>query len=349
MISLFQQMIARLTQGDAAVLCSIIASSGSVPRGAGAKMAVFPDGSFCGTIGGGSVEYCAIQKALEVHKTGHDAQESFLLHPNQVQDIGMVCGGEVTVYFQRFHPQNEDAISLLRHILSRLQCNCNCWLIMAMQDGRVTEFGTWDDETGLQGLRSIDETMLLPHFSGRSVRLPGEPTIYIEPLSQRGIVYIFGGGHVGRALCPVLATVGFRVCVVEHRPGLCDPGRFPGAIQVLRHACKDIRKTIPITEDDYVVIMTPGHADDRSILNQVLWTPARYIGVIGSRKKIAATNEWLLHQGHTPEALKRIISPIGLPILAQTPEEIAISIAAQLIAHRASAKQEGPYHDAGNP
>lgn len=341
MISLFQQMIHRLTEGDPVVLCSIIASSGSVPRGAGAKMAVFPDGSFCGTIGGGSVEYCAIQKALEVHRSGHDATECFLLHPNQVQDIGMVCGGAVTVYFQRFDPQNEETLCLLRHILLCLQRNCNCWLIMAMQDGKVTEFGTWDDETGLQGLHRITEAMLLPHLSGNSVRLAGEPSIYIEPLSQRGIVYIFGGGHVGKALCPVLATVGFRVCVVENRPGLCKPERFPGAMAVLQDDCKDIRSTIPITKDDYVAIMTPGHADDRGILDQVLWTPARYIGVIGSRKKIATTNAWLLERGHTPESLERITSPIGLPILAQTPEEIAISIAAQLIAHRAGAKQEG--------
>ena len=340
MISLFQQMIRRLTEGEPVVLCSIIASSGSVPRGAGAKMAVFSDGSFCGTIGGGSVEYCAIQKALEVHQTGLDARESFLLHPNQVQDIGMVCGGEVTVYFQRFDPENEAALSLLRHILSRLQCNCGCWLIMAMQDRKVTEFGTWDDETGLCGIQSIGEAALLPHLSSRSVHLAGEPTLYIEPLSQRGIVYIFGGGHVGKALCPVLASVGFRVCVVENRPGLCDAERFPGAMAVLRDDCKDILKTIPITKDDYVAIMTPGHADDRGILDQVLWTPARYIGVIGSRKKIAVTNAWLLERGHDPESLKRITSPIGLPILAQTPDEIAISITAQLIAHRAGAKQE---------
>ncbi|MBE6932884.1 MAG: XdhC family protein [Ruminococcaceae bacterium] len=339
MISLFQQMIARLTQGEAVVLCSIIAASGSVPRGAGAKMAVFPDGSFCGTIGGGRVEYCAVQKALEVHNTGCDAQESFLLHPNQVQDIGMVCGGEVTVFFQRFDPENGETISLLRHILSRLQRNCGCWLIMVIEAGKVTEFGTWDDETGLLGIQCIDEAMLLPHLSGRSVRLAGEPVIYIEPLSQRGIVYIFGGGHVGRALCPVLASVGFRVCVVENRPGLCEAERFPGAMAVLRDDCKDILKTIPITKDDYVAIMTPGHADDRNILDQVLWTPARYIGVIGSRKKIAVTNAWLLERGHDPESLKRVTTPIGLPIQAQTPEEIAISIAAQLIAHRA-AKQE---------
>ena len=154
---------------------------------------------------------------------------------------------------------------------------------------------------------------------------------------------------MGRALCPVLASVGFRVCVVENRPGLCDSSRFPGAMAVLQDDCKDIRKTIPITKDDYVAIMTPGHADDRNILDQVLWTPARYIGVIGSRKKIAATNAYLLSHGHSEDDLRRIVSPIGLPIQAQTPEEIAISIAAQLIAHRAAAKQEGSCHDAGNP
>ena len=349
MIDLFQQMIARLEEGRHVVLCSIIASSGSVPRGAGAKMAVFADGSICGTIGGGSVEFCAIQRALEVHRTKQTVKERFVLRPNQVQDIGMVCGGEVTVYFQHFDPQDKAALCLLRHILSRLQHNCNCWLIMALEEGHVAEFGTWDDETGLQHLSSLTEAELLPHLSSRAALLTGDRSIYIEPLSRRGIVYIFGGGHVGRALCPVLANVGFRVCVVENRPTLCDSSRFPGALRVIPDDCRDIRATLPITKDDYVVIMTPGHADDRGILNQVLWTPARYIGVIGSRKKIAVTNAWLLRQGHTPEALRRITSPIGLPIMAQTPEEIAISIAAQLIAERAAERQEGACYDAGNP
>lgn len=335
MKALFDKMLAALHGGTSAVLCIIVASSGSVPRGAGAKMAVFPDGSIAGTIGGGTVEYLAIQRALAIHAGGADAAERFVLRPNQVQDIGMVCGGEVTVHFRRFDPDDPEGIALLEHLLSLVSRNCRGWLIMALQDGRISDIGTWDDTDGMRFLREPSEGDVLPHLCSRAVLVHGDPTLYIEPISRPGMVYIFGGGHVGQALCPVLAGIDFRVTMVENRPSLRDARRFPGAVQVLHDDCADIRATIPITSDDYVVIMTPGHADDRGILDQALWTPARYIGLIGSRKKLAATRAYLLERGHDEASLSRIHSPIGLSIGAETPQEIAISIAAELIAERA--------------
>ncbi len=336
MKKLFEKINTCLRQGIPLVLCSILASSGSVPRGPGANMAVLPEGQIFGTIGGGSVEQLAIQKALEVHKTGKSLQERFLLHPNQVQDIGMVCGGEVWVCFQRFDPKDQNFLSFIRHTCALFEKNVNSWLIMELTDGQVQEFGTWDEESGPCHLNHLTQAELSPLCHGRAVVERRETgSLFVQPLSQKGLVYIFGGGHVGRALCPVLANLGFRVKVVESRPALCKASFFPGAAELIEDDCQELCSTIPITKEDYVVIMTPGHAGDRSILNQVLWTPARYIGVIGSRKKIASTNAWLLSQGHNAEALSRVVSPIGLPIGAETPEEIAISIAAQLISVRA--------------
>lgn len=332
MEKLLSKMLRALEGGETVVLCTVLAASGSVPRGAGAKMAVFADGSIAGTIGGGSVEYAAIRRAMEVHATGEADAQSYVLRPNEVRDLGMVCGGEVTVYFLRFEP--ETAVPLLHHLLALSRENRNSWLIMAIRDSHVVDVGTWDEEMGAKFLNHTEESDILPLLGRRPVYREGELSLFVEPLSRRGTVYIFGGGHVGAALCPVLAGVGFRVTVVENRPGLCDPARFPGAAQILRHDCADIRD-IPITADDYCAIMTPGHANDLGVLDQVLRTPARYIGLIGSRKKLAATREFLLDRGHTPENIGRIHAPIGLAIGAETPQEIAISIAAELIAERA--------------
>ena len=154
-------------------------------------------------------------------------------------------------------------------------------------------------------------------------------------MSRAGRVYIFGGGHVGRALVPVLAGVEFRVTVFDNRPDFAKQEVYPDADCVILGNYQDIREKVCIGPEDYVVIMTPGHQADRAVLLQAMRTEATYIGCIGSRKKIAATNAFLMENGIPEEALTRIHAPIGLPIQAETPAEIAISVAAELILHRA--------------
>ena len=128
-------MLSELQQGRNVVLCSIIASSGSTPRGTGAKMAVFEDGSTLGTVGGGAVEYHTELLAREIHKTRHSQSKGFLLTKNDVADIGMICGGAVTVYFQFLDAAKPETTALISHILTLLQTNANAWLILAMRDG----------------------------------------------------------------------------------------------------------------------------------------------------------------------------------------------------------------------
>ena len=156
----------------------------------------------------------------------------------------------------------------------------------------------------------------------------------MEPLVQAGVVYLFGGGHVGRELCPVLAHVGFRVVLFDDRPQAALPQRFPQASRVILGDYRRIFDHITVTDRDYVVIMTPGHQSDFEVLSQVLTTPAPYIGCIGSRRKAAAARERLAELGFSPAELDRVHSPIGLPIGGETPAEIAISIAAEMIACR---------------
>lgn len=324
MIKLLSAMLDRLSAGEAAVLCSILASSGSSPRGVGAKMAVFADGTTLGTVGGGAVELLAVKKAVAALQNGTSSLCAFNLSADQINSIGMICGGAVTVYFQVFLPQDKTAAAVLSKWRTVLEQAQNGWLYLALTEEAVTDFAVYTDAELPQDKAEL--------FKAKAVLTTSAPVIYTEPISRMGQVYIFGGGHVGAALVPVLAAVDFRVTVFDNRPDFAVQANYPAATRVL---CGDYRDIdVSLTKYDYAVIMTPGHQADFEVLAQVLRTEATYIGCIGSRKKIEITNEKLKQLGFTDTDLARIHSPIGLDILAETPAEIAVSIAAELIRHR---------------
>ena len=332
MKQLFEELRAALARGENTVLCTILASSGSAPRGAGAKMAVFADGHASGTIGGGSVERIAAEQAQELLREGRSLCRAFCLAPNQVCDIGMICGGDVTVYYQLLTPEELAAVDAVLEMLSGTE---NGWLVMRMPENEPAQMGLYDEKNGLRFLTGISEDELRPMLLARAAYRPGETALYVEPISRAGRVYIFGGGHVGKALVPVLAKVGFHVTVFDNRPDFARPEVYPEAGQVILGDYLHASESVSIGPEDYVVIMTPGHQADREVLLQAMRTDATYIGCIGSRKKIAATNAFLMQNGIAQAELRRIHAPIGLPIEAETPDEIAISVAAELILHRA--------------
>ena len=133
----------------------------------------------------------------------------------------------------------------------------------------------------------------------------------------------------------MLRYVGFEVTVYDNRAELANAEHFPTVHEIIVGDFRRIFDKVSLTADDYAVVMTPGHQADYEILEQVLRTPATYIGCIGSRTKVAKTRERLRGDGFTEAEIDRVHAPIGLPILAETPEEIAISIAAEMIEHRA--------------
>ena len=241
----------------------------------------------------------------------------------------------MTVFFQYFDPQAEADTALLRGILELLNGNQNSWLVYRMDDGCVSAMGTYDEAHGLRFTDCITPDELRPMLRADAVTKKGEPRYYVEPLTRAGYAYIFGGGHVGAALVPVLASVDFRVVVYDNRPGFATPEHYPQAERVILGDYLDIGAHLTLTENDYVCIMTPGHQADREVLLQAMRSPATYIGCIGSRHKIASTNKSLMENGIPETELARIHAPIGLDILGQTPAEIAVSIAAEMILHRA--------------
>lgn len=331
MRNLFTKIQQQIQTGHHVVLTTIIAGSGSTPRGAGAKMAIFDDGSIYGTIGGGALEYTAQQMARDTLKQQQSFTREFKLAPNQIADLGMVCGGDVELLFQFLAANDPATAQQIDCILAALGKNENSWMIT-----HITTEGNWAQQTIIGNQQQLADWPLPQPLTNATARFfHQDQNYYIEPLQTAGKVYIFGGGHISKALVPVLVPLGFSCIVVDDKLEFLATERFPLAEQRILAPFQDVQSCLSITADDYIVIMTRGHANDYDVLVQALRTPACYIGMIGSRTKLAATREKLLNQGFTEADFQRAHAPIGLPIKAVTPEEIAISIAAQLIQIRA--------------
>lgn len=329
MRKLFSLLNGELRNGRESVLVTVIASSGSTPRRAGAHMLVTNNGRMYGTIGGGAVELHSEQIAQEVLESKNSRIEYY-----QVQDLGMICGGDIHIYFHYVPAYDASILALTKGIENMYQRAEQSWLIYKIALGQGGTMGIYGEKSGLFGIDAPSEA--IKHMGSKPVQAEyGGHLFYCEKLVQAGKVYIFGGGHVAQALVPAMSAVDFRCIVLDDRDEFCHQELFVGveAVQLINN--DRIADYVTIGEDDYVVIMTRGHKDDQKVLAQILMTPARYIGVIGSRRKSEAVFFNLRELGFTESDLRRITTPIGLEIKAETPEEIAVSITAQMILERA--------------
>jgi len=162
----------------------------------------------------------------------------------------------------------------------------------------------------------------------------GQSDIYIEPVLPREGLFIFGAGHISQYTAALAKSVGFRVTVVDPRPEYNRPDRFPEADVLINQPYEAAFKELNITPNDYLIVVTPGHVLDELCLEFAVSTQAGYIGMIGSKNKTKDVYERLAVKGVPPEKLKTVHAPIGLAIGAETPEEIAVSIMAEIIQHK---------------
>lgn len=334
MKKLFELLNENLQAGEDTVLVTVVASSGSVPRGAGARMVITKDGRIGGTIGGGAVEYECQRRAEEILKKKSSCMEQFFLHKNQIQDLGMICGGDVYVYFQYISSGNMQMKKMIDRVLKAYEDGEMCWLAQDITEHTGGAMAVFTKTGGVTGMELPDS--VIAALCTRPVQVEAEGhRYYCENLISSGQVYIFGGGHVAQALVPLLASVDFRCIVLEDREEFCRLELFPGAVETRLTDIAEAEVYEDIQEEDFICIMTRGHKDDLTVQAHALKTPANYIGVIGSRRKAAGVFAKLKEQGFTEKELSRIKTPIGLEIQAETPAEIAVSIAAELILQRA--------------
>ena len=325
MRAMLNTMKTHLLRGEDLVLVTVVASSGATPRGAGARMLIGPQGRIVGTIGGGAVEYRSEQIAREVLASRSSLGHQFSLTRDDVQNLGMICGGNVTVFFHFLPAGDPAAIALAEEAEERFAKGQDFWLVSDLAAG------------GCLRLADKSDPELAACLARHPQRIQTEgKDLYIEQIASSGKVYIFGGGHVAQELVPVLAHVGFSCVVMDDREEFAKPELFPGAKQVILGDFRRIGDYLSIGEEDYVCVMTRGHAFDTLVQAQVLKCAPCYCGVIGSRHKAAGVRKMLSQEyGLSDAELDRVTTPIGLDIKGETPAEIAISIAAQMILVRA--------------
>src|SRR6202171_2314455 len=171
----------------------------------------------------------------------------------------------------------------------------------------------------------------------------GTLEIFVEPVLPPADLYIFGAGHVAASLYKVASIAGFDITVVDDRAAYANRERFPEAQQVIADDFEKAVAQLAPSESSYIVIVTRGHRDDMRVLRWAVQTPARYIGMIGSRRKTITIFKELTKEGLSPELFKRVHAPVGLDIGAITPEEIAVAITAELIAARRRVERDLPH------
>lgn len=336
MLEVFKAILDHRARGERCVLVSAVGAQGSAPRKAQSHMLVDRLGRVCGTVGGGAVEGNSIAHAMKLLTQGTSDLKTFELYEQASQDIGMICGGVVRVHFQWIAPDDVLFYNVASSAVSALESGRNAWLMINLDAHR---FSLYDGES-LIGESAPQDLVKRLNASSLTCMID-DVEYYMEQLSYGDRVYVFGGGHVAQALVPMLAMVGFHCIVIEDREEFCRKELFPQAHRVVllhEHEWKD---ALCIGGDDCICIMTRGHKNDLACQAFALQTQACYIGVIGSRRKVAAVNAQLGAMGFDAEQVARIVTPIGLEIGAVTPAEIAVSITAQMIAHRASRRKEG--------
>lgn len=171
----------------------------------------------------------------------------------------------------------------------------------------------------------------------------GTLDIFIEPILPPAVLYVFGAGHVAMNLNKVASNAGFDVTIIDDRESYASRERFPDAKQIVAEDFDHAMSRLSPSESSYIVIVTRGHRDDMRVLRWAVQTPARYIGMIGSKRKTIAIFRELTQEGLSPDLFNRVHAPAGLDIGAITPEEIAVAISAELIATRRKVERELPH------
>jgi xanthine dehydrogenase accessory factor len=162
----------------------------------------------------------------------------------------------------------------------------------------------------------------------------GQLDVFVEPVLPLPRAFIFGGGHISKSLAKVATLAGFGAVVIDNRESFANRERFPDALEVHAAEYEDVFPKLAINETSYIIIVTRGHRDDMRVLKLALGTPARYLAMIGSKRKVINVIRELEKEGIPRPAFERIYAPMGLDIGAISPEEIAISVAAEMIAVR---------------
>lgn len=348
MKNIAEAAIEMLEAGVSFAQATILTSSGSTPRGAGSMMLVKPDQTIIGTVGGGIMEGSIQKAAAKVISEKKALIMDFVLDGKDAAAVGMICGGAAKILIDYIDMENEDNLDYYKTLMRTVNSGKRAWIATILPESGnlflrnqciIRSDGTL---VGSHGFYPEVTAKLKTSQNQYDVFALSENwQIYLQPIGTNGIVYVFGAGHCGEKLVPLLHTVGFGTVIIDDRAEFANETRFPDADEILVPKSMDVPfENIFFNRECYIVIVTRGHVHDELVLRNALGTGAGYIGMIGSRVKRETIYQHMLADGYTKKDIERVYSPIGLSIGAETPEEIAVSITSQLIQVRAALKQE---------
>jgi xanthine dehydrogenase accessory factor len=348
----FKSAIDMLDRGEQAAMSTIISSKGSLPMSEKSKMLVTPEGQIIGTVGGGCLEADVWAEARRVMEEGKSSIQQFILTEKYAGESGLNCGGIVEILTEPLPAQGREIFQTILELKdtghrgtlvtiltdharfpegSRKLLLCDDGSIIgSMGDAALEAFVLEEGQKILQG----EQFAILDYTLDDGSKLQ----LFMEPVLPSPTVYVFGGGHVSFFVVRAAKLAGFRVKVIDDRPAFANRERFPEADETIVMEFDQVRDEFDFGVDDYVVLVTRGHQHDQHILEQIYDCNARYIGMIGSKSKIAKMWQRLEAKGIDRKYLDRVHAPIGLNIGADSPEEIAISVVAELIRERREGK-----------
>jgi xanthine dehydrogenase accessory factor len=286
-------------------------SSNSSPGRQGFKMAISENGETAGTIGGGIMEKELIDYAIDL-LFGKESRQIRKLHhnPNSPEDkSGLICGGFQTMIIKVLDKNN---LLTIKNILTNIKKNEDDLFLLSNSNVEFSKNA------------NLSKSIAFVYNSD-------DDWEYREKLGQAESVYIIGGGHIGLAVSKIMKTLGFFITVFDHREDIFTMDENEYADKKIITNYDEVDKYIPDGDKTYIVIVTPQHSGDQAALGAVLKKNVRYLGMMGSKRKIKSIFDGLKANGATEKELSRIHTPIGLEIEAETPEEIAVSIAAEII------------------
>jgi Xanthine and CO dehydrogenases maturation factor, XdhC/CoxF family len=330
---LIRDIIDLLKQEESFALATIIRQQGSAPRRTGARMLIRRDGGILGTVGGGALEAAVCESARAIIEQGQARRLCFNLY-----DLGMFCGGQVEVALDFVDAHQKVNLEVYEALLRSMKTGQRVWLLAFLPDGEEKPGGLCllDGRGRVYGQALLNDPVLGEKIM-RTDRFTfiDDWSLVVEPVGGAATALLFGAGHIAQRLVPLLNRVGFFTSVIDEREEYANRERFADADSILVSSYDSAFRHINVGEQSYIVIITNGHEHDWKVVVQALKTRAAYIGMIASRNKRERVFRSLLDEGYSPDDLQRIHSPIGLDIGAETPEEIAVSIAAEMIKVRA--------------
>ena len=348
MQDVFHEAVNLLEKDERLVMATVVRTKGSTPQKPGAKLLVRNDGSGVGTLGGGCVEGDIWFAASELMKRGGAAQHrEYELNEDLAAQDGLVCGGTMFFLIDPVY-RPDDYLDFAREIDAAYAGGPSVAMasLIKPSDGRTRSVGAKlfireDGSTaGSLGELALDRAAVkragdLMAMGRNEYATTDEGAEYfIEAYTTPPQLVICGGGHVSRALASHAKPLGFRLFITDDREEFANMERFPEADGVIAKKPEDALSELPINPNTFIVVATRGHRFDNVALAAAADTPARYVGLMGSKRKTILIYEDLVRMGIDEDRLRAIRSPIGLNIHARTPEEIAISIIGEILMFR---------------